>query len=346
MTIERESDDRPLLSVRSLTTEIGTAAGVVRVVNGVDFDVHHGETLGIVGESGSGKSITMLSLLGLLPSNGRVTAGTAHLGDQDLLKLSAREMRRVLGKRVGMVFQDPMTSLNPLMTVSQQIEESLRAHSPQLDRRGRKRRVVELLDMVRIPRATERAKQYPHEFSGGMRQRVMIAMAMANGPELLLADEPTTALDVTVQAQVLDLIHDLQVETGMAVVLITHDLGVISEAADRAEVMYAGRIVESGTVSDLLHASRHPYTVGLIASRPTLAIDRSTELPAIPGHPPNPAALPVGCSFRPRCFLNQGREECLIEPALLTVGADHRTACHFNDELSLMPAPSAEGGFR
>jgi peptide/nickel transport system ATP-binding protein/oligopeptide transport system ATP-binding protein len=345
MTIERESDGRALLSVRSLTTEIAGAEGVVRVVNGIDFDVRRGETVGIVGESGSGKSITMLSLLGLLPSNGRVVAGSAHLGGQDLLTLGARDMRRVLGKRVGLIFQDPMTSLNPLMTVSQQIEESLKAHSPQFDRRGRKRRVIELLDMVRIPRAAERARQYPHEFSGGMRQRVMIAMAMANGPELLLADEPTTALDVTVQAQVLDLIHDLQVETGMAVVLITHDLGVIAEAADRAEVMYAGRIVESGTVSELLHTSRHPYTVGLIASRPTLAIDRATTLPAIPGHPPNPAALPVGCAFRARCFLSNGREECRVQPPLAPYEDDHRAACHFSDELVTAPT-AAEGGKR
>jgi oligopeptide/dipeptide ABC transporter ATP-binding protein len=255
-------------------------------------------------------------------------------------------LRRVLGKRVGMVFQDPMTSLNPLMTVRQQIEESLRAHSPQYDRKGRRQRVIELLGQVRIPRAAERADQYPHEFSGGMRQRVMIAMAMANEPELLLADEPTTALDVTVQAQVLDLIHDLQLETGMAVVLITHDLGVIAEAADRAEVMYAGRIVESGTVAELLRAPRHPYTVGLIASRPSLAVDRATALPAIPGHPPNPAALPAGCAFRPRCFLAQGREECRTPPPLVEVGSGHRAACHFHHELSPELVPTAEGGHR
>jgi peptide/nickel transport system ATP-binding protein/oligopeptide transport system ATP-binding protein len=342
MTAIDEHGREPLLRVRSLTTEIRTAGGVVRAVNGVDLDVHAGETLGIVGESGSGKSVTMLSLLGLLPVNARVTAGTAELGGQDLFALSPREMRRVLGKRVGMVFQDPMTSLNPLMTVSQQIEESLRAHSPQYDRKGRRRRVVELLGQVRIPRAAERADQYPHEFSGGMRQRVMIAMAMANEPELLLADEPTTALDVTVQAQVLDLIHDLQVETGMGVVLITHDLGVIAEAADRAEVMYAGRVVESGPVAELLRAPRHPYTAGLIASRPTLAVDRATTLPAIPGHPPNPAALPVGCAFRPRCFLANGRDACRVQPALVQIGADHRSACHFHEELE--PAAAGKGG--
>ncbi|GAB3609320.1 ABC transporter ATP-binding protein [Humibacter ginsengiterrae] len=343
MMVTTQHSTAPLLRVRSLTTEITTAGGIVRAVNGVDFDLGHGETLGIVGESGSGKSVAMLSLLGLLPNNARVTAGTAELDGRDLLRMPAKEMRRVLGKRVGMIFQDPMTSLNPLMTVSRQIEESLRVHSPQYDRKARRKRAIELLGQVRIPRAAERADQYPHEFSGGMRQRVMIAMAMANEPEVLLADEPTTALDVTVQAQVLDLIRDLQVETGMAVVLITHDLGVIMEAADRAEVMYAGRIVESGSVTELLTKPRHPYTVGLIASRPTLSIDRATTLPAIPGHPPNPASLPGGCAFRPRCFLAGGREVCRTQPELAELGRGHHTACHFHKELSAPLAASTEG---
>ncbi|MFC7622849.1 ABC transporter ATP-binding protein [Microlunatus sp. GCM10028923] len=327
-----ETTGQPVLRVEDLTTEFDTAGGTVRAVNGVGFAVAAGETLGVVGESGSGKSITLLSLLGLLPANGRVVSGSVRFGDLELIKASERRLQQVRGGGIGMIFQDPMTALNPVMTIAQQIDESLRRHSRGLGRRGRRARVVELLDQVGIPRAARRADQFPHEFSGGMRQRAMIAMAMANRPAVLLADEPTTALDVTVQAQILDLLQELQRETGTALVLITHDLGVIAEVADRAVVMYAGRVVEEGTVTQLFHDPRHPYSRGLLRSRPTLAAVAGAELPAIPGQPPNPARLPEGCAFRPRCDRSAGRDACLSRPELIMIDGGHAAACHFEAE--------------
>jgi len=335
-----------VLRVVDLVTEFATSGGTVKAVNGVSFEVGPGETLGVVGESGSGKSITMMSVLGLLASNGRVVSGEAWFGGRNLVGATERELQRVRGKGIGLIFQDPMTALNPVMTIAQQIDESLKRHNRGMDRRTRRARILELLDQVRIPRARQRADQYPHEFSGGMRQRAMIAMAMANNPRLLLADEPTTALDVTVQAQILDLLLQLQDDTGASLVLITHDLGVIAEVADRAIVMYAGRVVEQGTVADLFHRPSHPYTVGLLDSRPSLAnntagvrphrgsegvapLAEPGDLPAIPGQPPNSARLPAGCSFRPRCVHSAGRDECLVRPELVEISDGRSAACHF-----------------
>ncbi len=334
------SETTPVLSVRDLTCEFSTAGGTVRAVNGVSFDLAPGETLGVVGESGSGKSITMLAILGLLAANGRITGGSVTLDGVELVGASEKRLQSVRGREISMIFQDPMTALNPVMTIAAQIDESLKRHSRGLDRRGRQSRIIELLDQVRIPNAVRRARQYPHEFSGGMRQRAMIAMAMANRPRILLADEPTTALDVTVQAQILDLLHDVQVETGTALVMITHDLGVIAEVADRALVMYAGRVVETGTAAELFAEPRHPYTRGLLASRPTLDDTDGGDLDAIPGQPPNPARLPSGCSFRPRCDLAQGRTECAEAPELAVLGEGRAAACHFHTELALSERPA------
>ncbi|MFW6598228.1 ABC transporter ATP-binding protein [Propionibacteriaceae bacterium Y2011] len=330
------SPSGPVLTVTGLTTEFETSDGIVQAVNDVSFAVHAGETLGVVGESGSGKSITMMSILGLLPPNGRIVAGSVEYGGRDLVTAPERHLQSIRGRDISIIFQDPMTALNPVMTIAQQIDESLRRHSRELDRKGRRARIIELLDQVRIPGSSRRADQYPHELSGGMRQRAMIAMAMANRPAVLLADEPTTALDVTVQAQILDLLHDLQSETGTALVLITHDLGVIAEVSDRAVVMYAGRVVESASVDELFTEPRHPYTRGLLDSRPTIddrPAGETSDLAAIPGQPPNPARLPGGCSFRPRCVVSQGREECRTRPELVELSPGRATACHFHNEL-------------
>jgi oligopeptide transport system ATP-binding protein len=327
--------DGAALSIEGIVTEFTVEGGVVPAVNGADYHVMPGETLGVVGESGSGKSVTVMSALGLLPRSGRVVAGHAWFDGNDLLAMSERRLDRVRGKDVGMVFQDPMTALNPVMSIGEQITESLRRHNRGPSRRAATARAVELLDEVGIPNAAARLRQYPHEFSGGMRQRVMIAIAMANRPRLIVADEPTTALDVTIQAQILDLLRRLQHETGAAMILISHDLGVIAEMADRVVVMYAGRVVESADVDTIFHASRHPYTAGLLSSLPRLYA-RTDELPAIGGQPPNPQHLPAGCAFRPRCPVSQGRDDCEVRPEAIDIGAGHRSACHFHAELALI----------
>ncbi|MFJ2503158.1 ABC transporter ATP-binding protein [Microbacterium sp. NPDC087592] len=325
----------PLLQVDDLHVEFGDPRDSLEVIRGVSLRVEAGRTMGIVGESGSGKSVTVMSLLGLLPKAGRVTAGTAHFMGQDLLELSERRMQSVRGGEIGMIFQDPMTALNPIMSIGQQIDESLRRHSPDLNRRSRHKRILELLDMVRIPRPDQRVNQHPHELSGGMRQRVMIAIAMANNPRLILADEPTTALDVTVQAQILRLLLEVQRESDAALVLITHDLGVIAEVADHATVMYAGTVVETGTVRDVFHRPSHPYTVGLLQSRLTLTTGERQELPTIPGQPPDLRLLPTGCAYRPRCHIAGSREICRTDrPPLNEVGPAHAAACFFSDELA------------
>ncbi|MFF5234843.1 ABC transporter ATP-binding protein [Dactylosporangium sp. NPDC000521] len=325
----------PLLRVTDLVTEFRVHGGVVRAVNGVSFDIHPGETVGIVGESGSGKSVTVMSALGLLPSAGRVVAGHAHFAGRDLVAMRDRELQKVRGKEIGLVFQDPMTALNPVMTVGTQVSEGLRQHNPGMGRRAAAERAVELLAEVGIPNPKNRAKQYPHEFSGGMRQRAMIAIAMANRPRLIIADEPTTALDVTIQAQILDLLRRVQQETGAALMMITHDLGVIAEMTQRVIVMYAGRVVETADVDAAFHDSRHPYTRALLQSLPKL-YHRVEELPAIGGQPPNPQRLPDGCAFRPRCTRSHGREACLTRPQLVETGPEHspghQVACHFHDE--------------
>ena len=290
----------PLLSVRGLRVGFRTDAGLVQAVDDLDLELAAGEVVGVVGESGSGKSVSMLAVMGLIDDPNAVIEGEARFGCRDLLRLSDREMQVVRGAEIAMVFQDPMTSLNPVHTVGWQIVEQIRAHR-HVSRREARTRSIELLQAVGIPRPEQRVDRYPHEFSGGMRQRVMIAMALSCEPALLIADEPTTALDVTIQAQILELIRDLRKESGSAVVLITHDVGVVADIADRVIVMYAGRAVEVATKDELFDAPQHPYTWGLMASVPRLDQPKPRRLPAIPGQPPSLISLPDGCSFAPRC---------------------------------------------
>jgi oligopeptide/dipeptide ABC transporter ATP-binding protein len=290
----------PLLQVRNLRTEFHTEDGVFAAVDGVNFELAAGEVLGIVGESGCGKSVTALSILGLIPTPpGRVTHGEIVFEGIDLLRLREREMRTIRGADISMIFQEPMTSLNPVFTIGEQIVETI-CHHENVTVRGARERAMELLDLVGIPSPRERLDDYPHQLSGGMRQRVMIAIALSCRPKLLLADEPTTALDVTIQAQILELLRRLQAEFGMAVILITHDLGVVAEFAQRAIVMYAGKVIEHATVETLFDRPMHPYTEGLLASLPVLDEDQE-RLQAIPGVVPNPLELPAGCRFGPRC---------------------------------------------
>jgi oligopeptide/dipeptide ABC transporter ATP-binding protein len=326
-------ETEPVLSIRDLVVEFVTDDGVVHAVDGVSYDLLPGETLGIVGESGSGKSVSTLALLGLIPRPpGRIVSGTAMFKGRDLLKLKKRELRRVRGKEVAMIFQDPMTSLNPVLTVGDQLGEAIKTHFPKEKDEAVKQRVIELLRLVGVPNAETRYTQYPHEFSGGMRQRAMIGMAIANSPSLLIADEPTTALDVTIQAQVLEVMKRVQEETHAATILITHDLGIVAEMCDRVLVMYAGHIVESGDVETIFRAPRHPYTIGLMNSLPKLTEDEEWLEP-ITGAPPSLINLPTGCPFHPRCFL--ARERCRQErPPLEAVdGSGHASACHFSEEL-------------
>jgi oligopeptide transport system ATP-binding protein len=315
-----------LLTVRNLTTRFNTQEGVVYAVENVSMTVAEGETLGIVGESGCGKSVTMLSVMGLIPSPpGQIVSGEILFDGHNLLKMSDEELRQVRGYQIAMIFQDPMTSLNPVLTIGLQISESLQAHL-HLTGKQATDRVVELLDMVGIPRARERLNDYPHQFSGGMRQRVMIAMALACNPKLLIADEPTTALDVTIQAQIIDLVAQLQDQLGMAVIWITHDLGVIARLARRVIVMYAGRIVEEAVVLEIYRSSRHPYTLGLLNSLPRLDEKHEQKLFSIPGQPPTMLATSQGCPFHPRC--SYAVETCQKEePALHEISSSHWVAC-------------------
>jgi len=317
-----------LLEIRGLVTQFATDDGVVRAIDGVDLAIDRGETLGVVGESGCGKSVTALSVMKLIPTPpGRIVAGQILWQGRDLVPLGAAEMRALRSKEIAMVFQEPMTSLNPVYTVGAQIAEVLRLHE-KLNRRAALARTVEMLKLVRIPHPEQRVHDYPHQFSGGMRQRVMIAMALACNPKLLIADEPTTALDVTIQAQILELIGELKAKLGMAVLLITHAMGVIAETAQRVIVMYAGRVVEEAPVATLFAAPRHPYTQGLIRSIPRLdasALPRK-RLDAIPGAVPSLLALPPGCRFAPRC--PHARAACTAAiPALREVAPGHRVAC-------------------
>ena len=318
----------PVLSVRNLTTRFHTQDGTVYAVNGVSFDLADGEVLGVVGESGSGKSVTMMSLLRLIPSPpGDVAAGEAFFGDEDLLAMDLDVLRAVRGGKVGFIFQDPMTSLNPVVTVGRQIVESLEVHQPG-SRKEMWARALELLHLVGIPAAEDRLRSYPHELSGGMRQRVMIAMALACNPKVLVADEPTTALDVTIQAQILELVRDLREKLGMAVIWITHDLGVVAGLVDRVLVMYGGQIVEEAPVADLYAQPRHPYTHGLLASLPS-ANSRGTRLVNILGQPPDLRAEPDSCSFAPRC--PHVFDRCLRENPVLTDLGGRRVACWLDD---------------
>jgi oligopeptide/dipeptide ABC transporter ATP-binding protein len=325
----------PLLSIRGLVTEFSTPDGVVHAVDGVSYDVYPGETLGVVGESGSGKSVTVMSVLGLIPQPpGRIAAGEILLEGRNLLDLEVRELRKIRGKDIAMIFQDPMTSLNPVLRVGDQIAEAITTHEPDHEEDDVRKRVVDLLELVGVPNADDRYDRYPHEYSGGMRQRAMIAMAIANQPKILIADEPTTALDVTIQAQVLEVLRRAQQETNAGTILITHDLGVIAEMADRVVVMYGGRVVETGTVDEIFHAPRHPYTLGLLSSlpRPDQDLER---LEPIPGNPPSLINLPSGCAFHPRCHLGAGRQRCRTEvPPAYDVGEGRLSACHFHEEMA------------
>ncbi len=290
-----------LVTVRDLSVEFATGHGWERVVNGVSFEVNRGETLGIVGESGSGKSVTCLAMTGLIPTpGGRVAKGSVTLDGQELIGLEQRKLEDIRGDDVGMIFQEPMTSLNPAFTVGQQIAEMVRRHRG-VSKGAAMARAVEMLKRVGIPNATQRAKEYPYQFSGGMRQRVMIAMALACDPKLLIADEPTTALDVTIQAQVLDLLREMQAEFGMSLIFITHDLGVVADICDRVVVMYAGRLVETASIDDLYFRPAHPYTEGLLTAMPQIGTRGGGRLASIPGSTPLPSQLPDGCAFHPRC---------------------------------------------
>ncbi|MNW26855.1 Oligopeptide transport ATP-binding protein OppD [compost metagenome] len=314
-----------LLEVTDLRTEFITDSGVIRAVDGVSLSVRQGEALGIVGESGCGKSITSLSIMQLLPKRiGRVASGEVRFKGKDMLKLSRREIRQVRGNHMAMIFQEPMTSLNPVFKIGKQISESARYHL-KLGKKEAWERSVDMLRKVGIPRPERIAEQYPHQLSGGMRQRVMIAMAMVCSPQLLIADEPTTALDVTIQAQILDLMRELQRTENMAIMMITHDLGVVAEMCDRVMVMYAGQVVEETDVKTLFSNPKHPYTRGLMASLPQLAGDQK-RLSSIPGQVPNPAHMPAGCRFAPRCPVKQ--EQCeLTQPELLEIEPGHRCRC-------------------
>ena len=316
-----------LLDIKGLTIDIARDTGPARVVDGIDLAVMEGESLGIVGESGCGKSLTMLSLVGLLPNRIRATGGQALFGGRDLLKLSAKELRKVRGSEIGFIFQDPMTSLNPVIRIGDQIAEAL-IYQKGLTRAQAKDRAVELLALVGIPAPEERANAWPHELSGGMRQRVMIAMGLAGNPKLLIADEPTTALDVTIQAQIVDLVRELKDRLKMSVVWITHDLALIAGLADRIAVLYAGTVVEDAPVDAIFDRPTHPYTRALLGSLPTLAGAAMERLPSIAGTPPEPGRRPPGCPFAPRCaFALPSCREAVPKLQPVPGNARHKVAC-------------------
>ncbi len=321
----------PVLSLQSVNLELKTPDGYVRILRDVTFDVAPGEIVGVVGESGSGKSMTALTVMRLLPPKARVQAARIGFDGDDLATTSPRALRRVRGKRIGMVFQDPMTSLDPVIQVGRQIDEAYRIHHPGVGRAEARAQTVRMLELVGVPDAANRARQYPHQWSGGMRQRAVIAMALVNDPKLILADEPTTALDATIQAQVLDALARARDELGVAVVLITHDLGVIAQFASRVIVMYAGGVVEVATTRELFEDSRHPYSAALIQSRPG-AHRRGEPLVAIPGRPPLMTDLPEGCPFAPRCASPYKSAVCVTDRPELERSVDGRlSACHFRD---------------
>ncbi|MGA0789565.1 MAG: ABC transporter ATP-binding protein [Ilumatobacteraceae bacterium] len=319
----------PLLVVEGLNVGFRSKAGVVQAVSDVSFELHAGEVLAVVGESGSGKSVTALTLMRLHAKSTRIS-GRAMFEGRDLLTLSDRDMRSVRGNDIAMIFQDPMTALNPVFSVGSQIIEAIRTHR-EVSKQAARARAIELLDLVGVPEPRRRVDQFPHEYSGGMRQRAMIAMAIANEPKVLIADEPTTALDVTVQAQVMEVLRDVQEATGSAMLLITHDLGLVAGTADRVQVMYASRLVETGGVDDIFYGSRNPYTRALLDSIPDLVSDTDRLVP-IPGNPPSLLSPPSGCPFRPRCSM--ATDTCAESvPNLTTVGDGHATRCHHADRL-------------
>jgi oligopeptide/dipeptide ABC transporter ATP-binding protein len=322
-----------LLEVEGLRVSFRTEDGVVQAVDGVSFSVDRGEVVAIVGESGSGKSVTAMTLMGLTRGPNATFEGRALFDGRELVSAPDDELRKVRGAGIAMVFQDPMSSLDPVYRVGTQIVEQIRVHDKSISKAAAMERAAELMDRVGIPRASDRLRSYPHEFSGGMRQRVMIAMALSNSPQLLIADEPTTALDVTIQAQILDELRKLRAETGAAVILVTHDLGVVADIADRVVVMYAGRVVEQGTLDEIFYDPQHPYTWGLLGSITRVDRDRSQRLPAIPGLPPSLLAPPEGCHFRPRCPHAFGR--CTEVPPLaarLPDAPEHLDRCWLEPE--------------
>jgi peptide/nickel transport system ATP-binding protein len=328
---EQRSADGPYLRVDDLRVRFDTEDGVVRAVDGVSFAVERGRTLGIVGESGSGKSVTSLAILGLHDAKRATVTGEISVGGRQLVGLPEEEIRRLRGRDMSMIFQDPLSALHPYYTVGRQIVEAYRVHHPRASRREARSRAVDMLGRVGIPQPGRRFDQYPHEFSGGMRQRAMIAMALVNDPDLVIADEPTTALDVTVQAQILDLLADLQAEFRSAIILITHDLGVVSQVADDVLVMYGGRAVERGSVEQVLRRPQHPYTWGLLSSVPSLRGDADADLVPIPGSPPSLINLPSGCAFHPRCrYAGRNGDRSRTEvPELRPAGGEgHLVACH------------------
>ena len=334
-----------LLSVKDLHVQFATRQSTIYAVNGISFDLDEGETLGIVGESGCGKSVTSLAMLGILPKQGSVPNGAVEFGGRDLLTLGDSELRDIRGKDIAMIFQDPMTSLNPVLRIERQMVESIRKHLG-LDRNGARDEAIALLEQVGIPDAERRLRDYPHQFSGGMRQRVMIAMAISCRPKILIADEPTTALDVTIQAQILELLKQLVAERGMALILITHDLGVVAGVCDRTNVMYAGRFVETGKTIDIFARPRHPYTLGLLRSVPRLDASDKERLQPIPGTVTSLTSKPTSCSFAPRC--SYAVDESLKELPVLrpTDSPDHLVAC-FNpvpDEDLPQSSPAAAAG--
>lgn len=330
-----------LLRVDSLATHFKTTDGIVRAVDGVSFSLAPGRTLAVVGESGSGKSVTALSVMRLIPEpGGKIVSGQVLYKGTDVLKMTDSQVRGLRGDRIAMIFQDPMTSLNPVFRIGNQVGEALMVHKG-MNRKESFERAIELLDMVGIPHAKSRARDYPHQFSGGMRQRAMIAMALACEPDILIADEPTTALDVTIQAQILDLLLDLQQRTGTAIIMITHDLGVVADIADDVMVMYAGKQVEYGKADDVFYQPRHPYTWGLLDSLPRHDVGSKGSLLPIMGQPPSLINLPSGCSFHPRCA--HAREVCSAQaPALVDVGDGHLAACHFASDPGFTRKASAE----
>jgi oligopeptide transport system ATP-binding protein len=332
MTRPNDGAPQPILEVADLDVSFATTAGTLHAVNGVSFTLNHGETLAILGESGSGKSVTAQALLGLVRSPpGTVRARHIRYRGEDLHQASPATWRRMRGQHIAMIFQDPMTSLDPGQTVGRQIGEMFEVHRG-MSRRNARRQAIELMERVRIPSAHERVDNYPHQFSGGMSQRVMIAMAISLGPDVLIADEPTTALDVTVQAEIMDLLGELTRESGMALMLITHDLELAAENADRVAVMYAGRLVETGPMDTVYRKPAHPYTLGLLASVPRLEA-KGGRLQAIGGTPPQLTRLPTGCAFHPRCRWR--KERCVSEqPVLESLGAGRAAACHFLEQVA------------
>ena len=314
-----------ILKVEGLKTSFMTSSGEVQAVRGVSFDVRKGEILGIVGESGSGKSVTSMTILRLLADTARIKEGAIRFEGQDLTKVSEKEMRAIRGQKIAMIFQDPMSSLNPLVPVGRQVAEIMKIHHPEMKPEQLKQRTLELFEQVRIPEAAKRLRSYPHEFSGGMRQRVMIAMALANRPDLLIADEPTTALDVTIQDQILKQLRSLQREYGTSIIFITHDLGVVAELCDRVVVMYGGLIMEEAPIEEIFANPLHPYTMGLLASIPGVHKDKSERLQSIAGSPPDMTSPPAGCPFAPRC--PYARNICAAECPPYVQAGGHRAMC-------------------